>query len=113
MKLGTIPKREYLKEQRTSNIVGEGELLLDREGLSYRGTKDGAEFSFHLRPDQVPTYGMCTDVSRFYTFYKGEFHEFFPERESVAKWLFATEEIHRMAGGRWRNFPDAKTYEPD
>lgn len=104
--LGTLPRHDYLRDQRTSQIVGEGELVLNRGGLHYTGTKDGQAFSFHLRPEQVPTYGMCTDVTRFYTFLRGEFHEFYPEGETVAKWLFATEEIHRLAGGPWTNFSD-------
>jgi 1-acyl-sn-glycerol-3-phosphate acyltransferase len=113
VRLGVLPKHEYLRDQKTSEIVGEGELSLDRGGLRYQGTKEGASYSFHISPPQLPTYGMCTDVSRFYTFYRGEFHEFFPEGETVAKWLLATEEIHRLGGGRWRNFPDATTYDPD
>ncbi len=110
VKLGTLPKDRYLKDQRTSQIVGEGVLTLNRQGLGYEGTKEGKAFSFHLSPAQVPTYGMCTDVTRFYTFYRGDFYEFYPEGETVAKWLFATEEIHRITGGAWRNFPDATTY---
>jgi hypothetical protein len=91
-------------------VAGEGELLLNRRGLSYQGTRDGKPFSFHLDSSQVPTYGMCTDVKNFYTFYRGEFLEFMLERESTAKWLFATEEIHRINGGKWKNFPRAATY---
>ena len=40
----------------------------------------------------------------------GEFYEFYPETECVAKWLLATEELHRMHGGEWKNFPWADTY---
>lgn len=110
VRLGTLPTGAYLKDQKTSEIVGEGLLTLNRQGLSYEGSKEGKAFSFHLSPAQVPTYGMCTDVTRFYTFYRGDFYEFYPEGETVAKWLFATEEIHRINGGAWRNFPDATTY---
>ena len=110
VRLGILPKHEYLKKQATSLIAGEGTLVLDRQGLCYEDTKDGEAFSFRIGSDNLPTYGMCTDVSRFYTFYKGDFLEFFPERESTAKWLFATEEMHRLNGGAWKNFPDARTY---
>jgi 1-acyl-sn-glycerol-3-phosphate acyltransferase len=106
VRLGVLPRHGLLRQKKTSEIVGEGELVLDRTGLTYTGTREGDAFGFHLNPDLVPTYGMCTDVSRFYTFFKGEFFEFFPEAESVAKWLFATEEIHRITGGRWKDFPD-------
>jgi hypothetical protein len=50
---------------------------------------------------------MCTDVTRFYTFVDGEFIEFYPETESVAKWFLATEENHRHCGGQWRDFPSS------
>ena len=53
----------------------------------------------------LPTYGMCTDVSRFYTFVDGEFNEFYPERESAELWMMATEEMHRAQGGLWKDFP--------
>ena len=105
VKLGTLPADGYLKDQATSVITGEGELRLDREGLHYEGTKDGAPFAFTIPSRQLPTYGMCTDVSRFYTFVDGEFCEFYPERESAELWMLATEELHRLNGGQWQDFP--------
>ena len=110
VRLGVLPKFEYLKDQATSLVVGEGELTLDHSGFSFSGTREGESFSFHIEPKQLPTFGMCTDVSRFYTFVENEFLEFFPETESVEKWFLAAEELHRLAGGQWRNFPDAITY---
>ena len=56
------------------------------------------------KPEHLPTYGMCTDVSRFYTFFDGVFHEFYPENNMVMKWFMATEEIHRYHGGKWKDF---------
>ncbi len=108
VRLGVLPRYEYLKDQKTSEIVGEGELRLDRGGLTYGGTKDGEPFEFHLNPDQVPTYGMCTDVTFFYTFYKNDYYEFIPETESTSKWLLCTEEIHRLTGGAWKDFPEGR-----
>jgi 1-acyl-sn-glycerol-3-phosphate acyltransferase len=105
VKLGVLPKYRYLKNQATSEIAGAGEILLNREGFHFTGEREGAAFSFSIRPENLPTYGMCTDVSRFYTFYNREFLEFFPEGETTAKWLLAAEENHRLAGGRWQDFP--------
>ncbi|MBQ4563334.1 MAG: 1-acyl-sn-glycerol-3-phosphate acyltransferase [Lachnospiraceae bacterium] len=104
VKLGNLPKYKYLKNQATSEIVGEGELTLDRSGLTYRGTRDGEAFTFHIPSLSLPTYGMCTDLSRFYTFYNGEFMEFYPENSIVEKFFLATEEIHRLNGGKWKAF---------
>lgn len=109
VKLGMLPRHRYLKNGKTSEIVGEGRLLLDLRVLSYTGTRNGQPFSFRMTPHDVPTYGMCTAVTIFYTFYRGEYHEFIPETESTAKWLLAKEEIHRVCGGRWRDFPVSGT----
>lgn len=104
VKLGMLPKKGMLKKQATSNIVGEGTLILNRTGLTYEGTRDGQPFTFHIESKNLPTYGMCTDISRFYTFYKGEFMEFYPENNVVEKFFLATEEIHRLNGGKWQDF---------
>ena len=104
VKLGMLPKYELLKNQATSAVVGSGTLRLDRSGLSYIGTKDGEEFSFHVKSRNLPTYGMCTDLSRFYTFVEGEFMEFYPENRVVEKFFLATEELHRLNGGPWQDF---------
>ena len=104
VKLGNLPKYEFLKDYKTSLIVGEGDLTISRDGLTYNGTRDNEPFTFHLTTDEVPTYGMCTDVSRFYTFYNGEFMEFYPEENVTMKFFMATEELHRVNGGKWQDF---------
>ena len=104
VKLGMLPKYELLKNQKTSEVVGEGDLVLTHEGLTYDGTRDGQPFTFFIPSSNLPTYGMCTDVSRFYSFYEGEFVEFYPEHNVVEKFFLATEEIHRANGGKWQDF---------
>ena len=104
VKLGMLPDFENLKEQKTSEIVGEGRLVLDRSGLTYTGTKKGELWEFHLQSTHLSTYGMCTDVSRFYTFVNGEFVEFYPAERVVEKFFIATEELHRLNGGMWKDF---------
>ena len=104
VELGTLPKYKLLKNQKTSEIVGKGKVIINKEGFNYIGTKNNEEFNFHLNPSEVPTYGMCTDVSRFYTFYKGEFYEFYPDIDLVEKVFLVTEEIHRLNGGKWQDF---------
>ena len=104
VELGNLPKFKFLKDQKTSEIVGSGTITLNKDGFTYEGTRNGEAFSFHLSTAEVPTYGMCTDVSRFYTFYKGEFMEFFPKHPTVEKWFLCTEELHRRNGGKWQDF---------
>lgn len=101
VKLGVLPRYKRLKKGATSVIAGEGTLTLSREGLRFDGIKDGEAFAFALPIDAVPTYGMCTDISRFYTFYRFEFYEFYPERNDTMRWFHLTEELHRACGGKW------------
>ena len=103
VKLGMLPEHGYLKKKATSLIVGEGKLTIDRTGLTYDGTKDGAPYTFHINSQNLPTYGMCTDMSRFYTFTEGKFVEFYPASRCVEKFFLATEEIHRLNGGKWQD----------
>ncbi len=104
VKLGVLPENQLIKDQQTSIIVGEGQLTLNRQGLTFNGIKNGQEFSFFIDSQQLPTYGMCTDLSRFYTFYKNDFYEFYPEQSIVEEFFLATEEIHRLNGGKWQDF---------
>ncbi len=104
VRLGMLPEYETLKNQKTSEIVGEGTLVLDRTGLAFNGVKNGEEYSFNIQSSHLPTYGMCTDVSRFYTFVGGEFVEFYPDERVVEEFFIATEEIHRLNGGLWQDF---------
>lgn len=104
VKLGVLPEYKYLKNQATSNIVGSGIVTINHEGLKYVGTKNKENYSFQIKISEIPTYGMCTDVTRFYTFYKGEFVEFYPDEEIVEKVFLVTEELHRLHGGKWKDF---------
>lgn len=104
VRLGMLPEYKLLKNEMTSEIVGDGTLVLDRTGLSFNGTKNGEDFTFHIQSSHLPTYGMCTDVSRFYTFVNGEFVEFYPDENVVEKFFLATEELHRLNGGKWQDF---------
>ncbi len=105
VKVGTLPKYHLLKHADTSQITGEGVLTLNHEGLWFKGTKEGQPFEFHLPTEIVFTYGMCTDITRFYTFVNGQFIEFYPTRNDVLRWFHLTEEMHRLHGGVWQNIP--------
>ena len=104
VELGMLPDYKFLSGEATSEIVGKGTLTLDRSGLTYEGTRGGQPWQLHIDSRQLPTYGMCTDVSRFYTFVDGQFVEFYPEHKVVEKFFLATEEIHRINGGQWQDF---------
>ncbi|MBE5760951.1 MAG: hypothetical protein E7334_03015 [Clostridiales bacterium] len=103
VRIGVLPDHELLKEQKTSEIVGGGILTLDKTGLTFDGRRQGKDFKFHVDIKDLPTYGCCTDLSRFYTFVGGEFIEFYPANPVTEKWFLATEELHRQNGGAWKN----------
>ena len=85
--------------------MGDGTLTLTREGLRFEGTKNKEKWSFFIPSLELPTYGMCTDVSRFYTFVNGQFTEFYPDGDTAELWMMATEEIHHLNNGSWKDFP--------
>ena len=105
VRVGVLPEHKPLTGDETSLIRGEGMLTLDHEGLHFDGVLEDAPFRFTIASAQLPTYGMCTDISRFYTFVDGRFLEFYPDAGDVLLWDHLTEELHRFQGGKWQNTP--------
>ncbi len=103
VKVGVLPEHRTLKGDATSLIRGEGILTLDHGGLHFEGTLEDAPAQFTIPSAELPTYGMCTDISRFYTFLDGRFLEFYPDAGDVLLWDHLTEELHRFQGGKWQN----------
>ena len=103
VKVGLLPDDRYLTGDTTSEICGEGTLTLSTEGLRFEGTVRGESKTIFLPPASVPTFGMCTDISRFYTFVGGVFYEFYPDCGEILRWDHLTEEMHRFCGGKWQN----------
>ena len=58
-----------------------------------------------LAQDKKDWGNIYVDASFFYTYASGEFLFFLPESKSAAKWYFAAEEVHRVNGGKWQNYP--------
>lgn len=105
VKVGMLPDYKYLTGGKTSEICGEGTLTLDKAGLRFDGTVKGKALQLDIPIGQLPTFGMCTDISRFYTYVDGIFYEFYPEKADVLYWDHLTEEMHRAQGGRWQDTP--------
>ena len=105
VKVGMLPDYRYLTGDSTSELCGEGVLTLTAAGLHFEGTVKGTLRAFDIPISGLPTYGMCTDISRFYTFIDGVFYEFYPERGEVLRWDHLTEEMHRFRGGKWQDTP--------
>ena len=105
VRVGVLPEHKVLTGDATSLIRGEGTLRLDSGGLHFDGTLEDKPLRFTIASAQLPTYGMCTDISRFYTFVDGRFLEFYPEKGDVLLWDHLTEELHRFQGGKWQDTP--------
>ncbi len=105
VKLGYLPQYKYVKKMKTSEICGEGDLAIDHEGLHYRGTRHGEDWSFDLGYRTTFSLVVMTSTARFALYVNGEFYEFYPERRSVGKMLLLTEEMHRLHYNYWKNFP--------
>ncbi len=105
VRVGVLPDHKPLTGDETSLIRGEGTLTLDHGGLHFDGVLEDAPLRFTIASAQLPTYGMCTDISRFYTFLDGRFLEFYPDAGDVLLWDHLTEELHRYQGGKWQDTP--------
>lgn len=104
VKLGVLPEHGSLSgAENTAIICGDGTLSLDASGLSFEGSLRDKTLSFSIPIQSLPTFGMCTDISRFYTFLEGEFLEFYPEGKDALRWMHLVEEMHRAHGGKWQN----------
>ena len=109
VKVGLLPDKHCLTGDTTSEICGEGTLTLSSEGLRFDGMVKGESKTILLPAASVPTFGMCTDISRFYTFVDGVFYEFYPDRGEILRWDHLTEEMHRLMGGKWQNTSNRHT----
>ena len=64
-----------------------------------------AEKSFISGALILSTTIMNVDGSFFSTYASGEFLMFTPDSPSSVRWNMAIEEIYRIHGGKWQNFP--------
>ena len=103
--LGALPDYEYMPNDRICNIVGEGKIRLDHSGFSYVGTRDGKPWEVFIKSDVINTLCLPLDASFFYTYASGEFLQFTPDTKSCMRWSFAVEEMYRLNGGKWKNYP--------
>ena len=105
VKVGCLPEYHLLRHQKTSEPCGEGVFTIDHEGVHFKGTKYGSDWSFDLDYQEVFSLPIVTDTAYFSLYVNKEYHDFFPERHSVGKMLVLVEEMHRLHGGYWKNFP--------
>ena len=88
----------------TSNIVGEGKIRIDHNGMHSKGTRNGEPYEFTA--DYKNLYTLITEVdSSYFNFYlKGEYFDVFPKHQTVGKIILLVEEMHRYHVNYYKNF---------
>lgn len=99
------PKYGYVKNNLVAYPVGDGVIHVDHKGFSYKGTRDGKPFEVFIPRDLISTTIMNVDGSFFGTYASGEYLAFTPDSPSSVRWNMAIEELYRIHGGKWQNFP--------
>lgn len=105
VKLGLLPKYGYMKHNEVANIVGEGTLRIDRTGLTFKGIREEIPWDLFIKSENINTICLPVDGSFFYTYASGEFLQFVPDKPSSMRWSLAVEEVYRVNGGKWQNYP--------
>ena len=103
VKIGMLPNYHYLKNKATSEIVDEGELIIDHSGVYFRGKTK--EHDIDMTYSDIYTVITELDSSYFNFYYKGEYYDVFPERPSSIKISMLIEEMHRLHVNFYKNFP--------
>lgn len=110
VKIGDINVKK-LDNNYSLNFHGEGVLTLTNKGLTYEGSYDGEEVSMFFEPQQVYslTMSLMYDLDLYY---KNRYFNFklLKDEKKVAKWTIASEEIHNLYDGTWKNV-SAEVYE--
>ncbi len=106
VKIGVMPEYGFIPNKGIGYLCGEGILRADKNGVSFKGTRDGKPYEFLIHDNTINTICLPVDASFFYTYANnGEFIYFIPDTLSCAKWMLVIEELYRTNGGKWQNFP--------
>ena len=103
VKIGRLPNDHYLKDYKTSEIVDEGQLIVDHSGVRFIGKQK--EYDFNLTYNEV--YTLITEVDSSYCnlFVKGEYTDIYPERQCSIYLTYLIEEMHRLHVNYYKCLP--------
>lgn len=96
MRSHVILRRPYRKKTEWLSPVGEGELVLDREGLKYAGTQDGEEFNLLVPIAALPAlaFGCGKHITLYY---EGEYYSLVPDNaQECVRWSVVEEILHAL-----------------
>ncbi len=97
---GRAVMRQIVDSKKWLQTVGEGELSLDREGLTYAGTRCDEPFVLRVPLSALPAAAF--DPGRgFELYYRGIFYSFeLEEGQSAQKWSMLIEQLHDVCCGK-------------
>ncbi len=99
---------EKLDNSLSKKEIGEGELTLTNKGLTYVGTKNGEQVSMFFDANSV--YSLTITLKQALDlYYKNEYYHFKLKTNGnqVTKWMLASEEIHNLYDGVWKEASEA------
>lgn len=105
-KIGTLPTDHLVKgKDRTTEPVGEGIFTMDHQGMHFKGTKNGEEFSVDLSYEYFHRLNIEVSPKAFSLYINSEYHEFTPEEPVVGKAYYICHEMHRLHFNTWKCCP--------
>ena len=105
VKIGRLPTDHYLKDLKTSEVVGEGYFIIDHQGVHYQDDKD-SNLNFDLSYNEIYTFITEVDSSYFNFYVNNEYTDIFPlEHHSSLMVTALVEEMHRLHVNTYKNFP--------
>lgn len=105
VKLKELPKYKYIKNNDTAIECGEGVVIVNKDGLSFKGTRHGEPFEFLLNYKQLWTLVIVTDCTFTGLYLNGEYLEIHPDKPVIGKMLLMVEEFSRLQYNVWPNYP--------
>ncbi len=103
VKIGNIPTDHTVKSKiLSSEIVGEGEMTLDHEGIHFEGVRNGEPYRFDL---SYKTYIRLVENinTRYFCLYiNEEYFDFVPDEPVTVKMDFIVQEMHRLHFNVWK-----------
>jgi len=96
MRSHVVIRRPYRKKLEWLSEVGDGTLILNRNGLRFEGTQDGQPFELEVPTASMPA--LAFGCNQHVTLYKdGEYYSFVPDnRQESVRWSVVAELLYNL-----------------
>lgn len=98
---------KYKLRSPAEQTVGEGKVMLNKEGLHYFGTVNGEKVEQHYDITNIPSLPFTPGQS-FDLYYGNEYVCFKAKSRplEVVKWMICSEELHNLTDPKWKKVSD-------